>query len=668
MFDHRGENEAILGFENRPFLCLPCIGFRVVDISSLYVYMYGATTKQAGIYLQQKLEYDIIILLIVYNIIYAENNIPLLLTMYPEVRRATMNCQELFDMLRYGENITLECKKAEPTLPNSVWETYSSFANTDGGIILFGVEEHVKEADFAKRFTFVSINNPDQRIKDFWNTINSQKVSANILVDADVGTCDVNGATIIWIHVPQANYRQRPVYINENPLKGSFKRNHEGDYHCTEEEVKAMLRDASDSGNDGGLLNGYTMNDIDLASLRSYRIEFEHRNPEHVWNGVDDQTFLKNMGGFAVDRSTGNGWLTAAGLLMFGQGVAVRERFDNIRMDYLDESHLLPGSRWSDRLTYDGMWENNLYNFMRQVVPKLVSELKRPFKLEGMVRIDDTPIHHAIREAIVNMLIHSDYLITGVLKVVKKDTGFCFSNPGSLKLTVQSIYNGGHSVARNPRLQTMFRMIGYGDNIGSGFPTILKAWGEENWRKPDLRQNEELHQVELRLWMISLMPRECSEYLQERFGWVYDNLKKEEQLILGTAYLESGVTNTRMQSILEMNSVEIGHILSAMVEKNLLTVNKKGRWTSYYLNEEYRIPAEQTELAIQTNSELFDNQTDKTIFEYIAANGFITSHQILNITRINTLQGANVALGRLMRADLVVKVRKGKHFIYELKK
>lgn len=347
-----------------------------------------------------------------------------------------MDSTEILELLKFGERINLECKKAESKLPNSVWETYSSFANTDGGVILFGIEEHLKEMDFNKRFSFVSIHNPEQRLKDFWNTVNSEKVSSNILVDANAGICEVRGAMIIWIQVPPADYCQKPIYINGNPMKGSFKRNHEGDYHCTEEEVKAMLRDANDSGNDGSLLTGYTMDDIDLNSLRSYRIEFEHRNPEHIWNGDDDETFLKNMGGYAVDRATQKGWLTTAGLLMFGKGLSVRERFDNIRMDYIDESNLVPGSRWSDRLTYDGMWENNLYNFVRQVTPKLSAGIKRPFKLEGMIRVDDTPIHKAIREAIVNMVIHSDYLITGVLKVVKTDSGFMFSNPGNLKLPV----------------------------------------------------------------------------------------------------------------------------------------------------------------------------------------------------------------------------------------
>ena len=347
--------------------------------------------------------------------------------------------------------------------------------------------------------------------------------------------------------------------------------------------------------------------------------------------------------------------------------MGIRERFDNIRMDYIDESNLLPGSRWSDRLTYDGMWENNLYSFMRQVMPRLVRGIKRPFKLDGMVRVDDTPIHKAIREAVVNMMIHADYLVTGVLKIVKSDKGFFFSNPGNLKLPVQAIYEGGHSVARNPRIQTMFRMIGYGDNIGSGFPAILSAWGDENWRKPDLSQNEELHQVELKLWMISLMPAECTEHLHRLLGTAYDHLDREAQLILGTAYLERRVTNVRMQSMLDLNSTDIGHVLAELVEKNMLIADKKGRWTSYSLNEEYKIEPEQIDLGdIPIQECEFKNESDRIIYEYIKVNRFITTKQTVDITRITTTAGASVALGRLIKAGLVRKVRKGKQVIYTL--
>ena len=580
-----------------------------------------------------------------------------------------MTEKEILDSLKYGEKINLECKKAESKIPNSVWETYSSFANTDGGLILFGVEEHLREKDPEKRFTLESITNPQQKLTDFWNTINSAKVSTNILVDSDVGICKVRGADIMWINVPQADFMAKPVYINENINKGTFKRNHEGDYHCTVEEIKAMLRDASDSGNDGTLLVNYTMDDIDAASLKSYRIEFEHNNPDHVWNGVDDETFLKNMGGFAVDRKTKKGWLTAAGLLMFGKGLAIRERFDNIRMDYLDESNLAPGSRWSDRLTYDGMWENNLYSFMRLVMPKLVSGIKRPFNLQGMARNDDTAIHKAIREAVVNMLIHSDYQITGVLSIVKEDKGFCFSNPGSLKLPIRAIYEGGHSVARNPRIQIMLRMIGYGDNIGSGFPTILSAWGDENWRKPDLSQDEELHQVTLKLWMISTMPKECTDHLKKLFGSVYTHLSQNEQLILGTAYLEGSVTNSRLQALLDLHSTDVGHLLSDLTARNLLLVNWKGRWSSYQVNENYQPEAEQIDLSdISTDDQNNLRKSDQMIYEYICTNGFITSSQVISLVpNITTKSGATAALRRLIKDQLVEKVREGRQFIYKKK-
>ena len=576
-----------------------------------------------------------------------------------------MQKESIDELLKYGERLTVECKKAEGGLPKSVWETYSSFANTNGGTILFGIEEDLSAETIEERFSVGNIKNPEKIIKDFWSVINDKKVSRNILVDSDVTEETYQGKTIIRIHVPQASYKDKPVYINENPLKGSYKRNHEGDYHCTEEEVKTMMRDAVDSGTDGNLLDGYTMEDIDADTLKAYRIEFQLKNPEHIWNSLDNKTFLKNLGGYIKNRKTGDEGLTTAGLLMFGKGLSVQEAFDNIRMDYIDESHLLPESRWSDRLTYDGMWENNLYNFMKRVLSKLVSNLKKPFQLEGMSRIDDTIIHKAVREALVNLIIHSDYHITGILKVVKKDDGFLFSNPGNLKLPIESIYEGGHSKARNPKIQTMFRMIGMGDNIGSGFPTILNAWDTEKWRKPDLKENEDLHTVELRLWMVSLMPKECTEYLKKCMGRNYERLSSNEQIILCTACLEKDITNVRIQALLGLHATDIGKMLYHLTENKMLLKELRGRWTTYRLNKDYEIQADQISIDELDERETLNlNETDQFIYKYICANGFITTDQIIDLTRITTRQGASCSLNRLIQKNLVKKERQGRYFIY----
>lgn len=409
-----------------------------------------------------------------------------------------MDIQELKQLIYQGEKVDIECKKADSSVPKSVYESYSAFANTNGGYIILGVEEDKTKKVPEERFILHGIENPDKQKEDFWNTINGSKVNVNILKDEDVFVVEENGTSFLVIHVPRADFNMRPVYIGENPYKGTYKRNNEGDYHATGHEVRGMIRDQSPEGNDNIIIEYYTMDDIDQETLRKYRQIFEIRNDGHVWNSLDDKTFLEKLGGYRKDRKTGVEGLTLAGMMMFGTGQAIREKFDNVFMDYRNESEITIDIRWNDRITYDGTWENNLFNFFTKVTPKLTEDLKKPFKLEGIQRIDETPVHKAVREGLVNMIIHADYLMdAGVLKVIKKKDSFEFTNPGILKLPLEDIYRGGNSKSRNPHMQTMLRMVGFGDNAGSGFPTILNTWKNEGWIEPELIEDTNLNQVTL---------------------------------------------------------------------------------------------------------------------------------------------------------------------------
>lgn len=127
--------------------------------------------------------------------------------------------------------------------------------------------------------------------------------------------------------------------------------------------------------------------------------------------------------------------------------------------------------------------------------------MPRPFKMEGVVRRDDSLQHKAVREAVTNMIIHADFMVNGLLRIEKYDDRIVLTNPGLLKLPLEQIYHGGESKARNQRMQNMFRMIGYGENLGSGFPLILNAWNEKHWMKPELLEQTELMQVKLTLYI-----------------------------------------------------------------------------------------------------------------------------------------------------------------------
>ena len=413
-----------------------------------------------------------------------------------------MEILDVKELLNKGEKVDIECKESDSKLSKSIWETYSSFANTSGGYIFLGIKEDKKKKLPEERFQIQGIKNYDVQVKAFWDTVNSDKVNKNILKDEDVQivTIPSTALAVVSIHVPRADYNNRPIFINGNPYTGTFKRNHEGDYHASEDEINAMLRDQKSEGNDGIVLEHYGMEDIDLETLGHYRTMFQNNNPDHVWNQEDNKQFLTMLGGYKKDRSKNIEGLTIAGLLMFGKGIAIRDRFSNLMMDYRDESHATDDMRWSDRVTYDGTWENNLFNFFMKVSPKLSADLKKPFVLDNQQRVDDTPIHKAIREAFVNMIIHSDYLLdSGTLKILKKQDEFIFTNPGSLKLSVEEIFKGGNSKSRNPAMQLMLRMVGFGDNAGSGIPTILNTWKEADWVEPSLYEDTHLNQVTLTL-------------------------------------------------------------------------------------------------------------------------------------------------------------------------
>ena len=414
-----------------------------------------------------------------------------------------MDMQELKSLIYQGEKVDIECKKAESKIPKTVYESYSAFANTNGGYIILGIKEDKTKTNPEERYVIQGIEDTGKQIEDFWSAINGNKVNVNILKDENVYHVEEDGISLIVIEVPRAEFNMRPVYVNDNPYKGTYKRNHEGDYHATEHEVKGMIRDQNPDGNDSLILEYYTMDDIDKETLRKYRQVFEIRNEGHVWNPLDDKAFLEKLGGYRKDRRTGVEGVTLAGLMMFGTGQAIREEFSNVFMDYRNETEVTVDVRWNDRITYDGTWENNLFNFFSKVTPKLTEDLPKPFKLEGGIqRIDETPVHKAVREAFVNLIIHADYLMdAGTLKIIKKNKSFEFTNPGILKLPIEEIFRGGNSKPRNPHMQTMLRMVGFGDNAGSGFPTILATWEAEGWIEPKLVEDTRLNQVTLVLQM-----------------------------------------------------------------------------------------------------------------------------------------------------------------------
>ena len=487
-----------------------------------------------------------------------------------------------FALLR--ESVDIECKLAigqngKGGLPKSLWETYSAFANTDGGIIILGAKE-LKNGTFEAH----GIENLVQIKADLFNTLNNPaKINKNLLTDQFVREWQVDGKILLLIAVPRAARKQQPIYLNNNPLNNTYVRQNEGDYTLDDEHVKRMLAEQAHDGRDDEILTNFGLDDLAIESLRSYRQRYSNLNPNAELNDLVDIEFLRRIGAYGINRETGGRGLTKAGLLMFGMQHTIAEVFPNYMVDYQERPHAQTEARWIDRVVPDGSWSGNLYDFYRKVYNKLIQDLKIPFELKDGVRQEDTPVHIALREALVNCIVHADYTDRASVLIVKRPDMFGFRNPGLMRIPLEHALKGSESDCRNRKLHQMFRLINVGEQAGSGIPKILSGWQSQHWIPPYLHEKRKPNnQTLLEMTMVDLFPSDTMQQLTQQFGLSFTELKQNERAALAIAKLEGTVTHARLQTVVTGHSVDITRDLQHLVKLGFLNTSG-GRGSVYTL-------------------------------------------------------------------------------------
>jgi len=120
-------------------------------------------------------------------------------------------------------------------------------------------------------------------------------------------------------------------------------------------------------------------------------------------------------------------------------------------------------------------------------------------------RIDDTPVHKAIREALANCLINADYYGRQGIVIKKEQDCIIMENPGDVRTGKKQMLRGGVSDPRNKALMKMFNMINVGERAGSGVPDIYAVWEREGWQAPVI---EEKYNPDRTILTLSLLKKE----------------------------------------------------------------------------------------------------------------------------------------------------------------
>jgi len=380
-----------------------------------------------------------------------------------------MTKEELLKAIKNPEWTNMEFKQCRNGVSDDAYKTVSAFANTGGGYLVFGVKE---SAGKAVR-DIVGVDDVDKVQNDFLSSLrNGGKLSR--IIPSDPELHEIEGKRVLVFHIREADRKDKPIYLGKR-IGQAYIRRGAGDELCTESELRAFIRDASDTPYDRSLEHGIDQSSfINSSTLKWYRTLLD-KTPTSKYAHLSDLDFLLEMG--LLIEEAGKAIPTKAAILLFGQDRFVRQILSRPVVDYqrIDqvEDNWDADKRWHDRLVI----ESNLFEAWRVLIDKYSLIADIPFSLNEatLQRKDDTLEFRSFREAAVNLLIHQDYgdaSRKAEIKIFKDKTTFW--NPGSAYSSVEALLESRHHPIRNPLIVRIFRQIGLCEEAGTGIRTIME--------------------------------------------------------------------------------------------------------------------------------------------------------------------------------------------------
>ena len=478
---------------------------------------------------------------------------------------------DLQHLEQYRENNRIEAKKALGGLPHSIWETYSAFSNALGGIILLGVEEYKD-----KSLHPVDLPDPEGMVKEFWDAVNDpHTASVNVLLNRDVRIEEAEGKRIIVITVPRAQRFDRPVYVEGDP-RNSFRRSGEGDYRCTEEERRAMYRDAARKTQDMLILEDLGPELLRRDSVRRYRERLLTCHPDREWDACSDAELLFRLG--ALDNGRDGGLHpTGAGLLMFGSAAEIAREFPSYSLEYRSEDG--SGGQGPALIsTASGDWSGNVFDFFCLVSDALAAdELLSPQGDDGAL------LQEAVREALANCLINADYCGSRGINVLKKKSGLTLSNPGGFRVALHAARAGGVSDPRNSTLLRLFNMIDVGKHSGSGIPKIFTAWKARGWDEPRVTERFDPERILLTLPFVSSAGTKAAGKVRKGSEKALIRSAAQKEQIIGYLTDHPRATTAALSVLLGVRPARVRTLLRGLIAAEIVVTEGGNRNRSYRL-------------------------------------------------------------------------------------
>lgn len=481
--------------------------------------------------------------------------------------------EELFEILNETDECAWIEAKGIGDSSVSIMETVCSFSNEPGlggGYILMSISEETS-ADEPFQYKVDLIANPDKLQSDLATQCASM---FNIHVRPKITLEKINGLPILKIWVDELPAKLKPLYFKKEKLPyGAMRRIGSTDQHCTDDDMHVFFQDTRSY--DQTPVKGTSVADVDENALKRYRVLREKVNPAAEELTFNNSELLEALG--CVNRENPSE-LNIAGLLLFGSSKTHRGLFPMIRADYIR----VPGTAWvqnpDERFTTLDM-RGPLILVLYRLIDAINADLPKGFLLpEDDVQAASTglPIK-ALREAIVNALMHRSYREHRPTQIIRYDNRIEIINPGFSLKSEEKLGLPG-SETRNPFIAAVFHDTNLAETKGSGIRAMRRLMQAAHLVPPTFESSREHNEFTSRLLLHHFLDTNDLEWLKQFES--FDLIDSQKQALIFVREV-GAIDNTTYRQMADCDTLKASADLRELKEQALLTSKGKGKATYY---------------------------------------------------------------------------------------
>jgi len=495
----------------------------------------------------------------------------------------------LTELRDIGSDLTgVEVKAAASALPKSVRETLSAFSNGRGGLLVLGLAE-------ADGFQPAPGFDP-AKIRDDLASCCADDLTPPVRAEIDITRSD--GAYVVVADIPPMDARDRPCYVTTRGMaSGSFMRGGGGDRRLTQYEIQQLLANRGQPRDDEEIVPDAEVDDLDRDAV-TLLLSRVRRNQPRAFANLPDLVALRRLQVLKLDGD-GIARPTLAGLLALGnypQQFVAQLAVSVVVVPATTMERVADGGRrFVDNRTIEG----SVPVMVEQTLQALRNNMAHRSVVDGIGRIDvpEYPVE-ALREAVVNALMHRDYSPLAratQVQVEMYSDRLVVRNPGGLFGTVSEEELGldGMTSNRNSRLSRLLQDVVIPgtdrvvcENRGSGIPTMVAQLRRAGMDPPEFRST--MASFELTLRRATVLDEATVEWLGS-LG--QPGLTHEQRVALALMRQGHEVTNATLRR-LGLERHEATTALRDLVGRGLVYSSGGRRFATYALRHRVSRPEE----------------------------------------------------------------------------